>query len=196
MQRPSLRILKTIAIAFVLLWACSEVARAQWTRVNGVPAGASPSTCLLLTDGTVMCQANEGGNGWLRLTPDNTGSYENGNWTSLDNAPEGTDSTNVTEASSKTCAPCLYSPTYYASAVLPDGRVVVIGGEYNVNSTGSNPAWTNIGFLFDPTKPSGSQWSVQLTNPFGYASLGHDTVGCTGDSESVITQTGTMLIDS
>ncbi len=192
MQRRSLRISKTIAIAFVLL--CSEVARAQWTQVNNVPAGTNPSTCLLLTDGTVMCQANEGGNGWLRLTPDNTGSYENGKWTSLDNAPQGTDSTVVTEATPTTCAPCLYSPTYYASAVLPDGRVVVIGGEYNVNSTGSNPAWTNIGFLFDPTKPSGSQWSAQLTNPFGYGTSGSDTVGCTGDSQSVITQTGTMLI--
>lgn len=192
MQRPSLMILKTIAIAFVLL--CSDVARAQWTQVNNVPAGTNPSTCLLLTDGTVMCQAQEGGNGWLRLTPDNTGNYENGIWTSLDNAPQGTDSTNITEATPKTCAPCLYSPTYYASAVLPDGRVVVIGGEYNVNSTGSNPAWTNIGFLFDPTKPSGSQWSTQLTNPFGYGTLGPDTVGCTGDSQSAITQTGTMLI--
>jgi hypothetical protein len=194
MQRPFLRILKTIAIAFVLLWAGSEVAHAQWTQVNGVPAGANPSTCLLLTDGTVMCQANEGGNGWLRLTPDNTGNYENGKWTSLDNAPEGTDSTDVTEATPATCAPCLYSPTYYASAVLPDGRVVVIGGEYNVNSTGSNGALTDIGFLFDPTKPSGSQWSAQLTNPFGYGLFGPDTLGCTGDSESVITQTGTMLI--
>jgi hypothetical protein len=87
MQRPSRRILK--AIAFVLMLACSEVARAQWTQVNNVPAGANPSTCLLLTDGTVMCQAQEGGNGWLRLTPDNTGSYENGKWTSLDNAPQG-----------------------------------------------------------------------------------------------------------
>ena len=94
MQRPSLRILKTIAIAFVLL--CSDVARAQWTQVNNVPTGMNPSTCLLLTDGTVMCQANEGGNGWVRLTPDNTGSYENGKWTALDNAPSGTDSTNVT----------------------------------------------------------------------------------------------------
>ena len=186
------------ALGIVLLFlAGSGVARAQgtWTLVNNVPAGASPSTCLLLTDGTVMCQATEGGNGWLRLTPDNTGSYENGKWTALDNAPLGRDMTNVTEATPATCNPCLYSPTYYASSVLPDGRVVVIGGEYNVNSTGSNEAWTNIGFLFDPTKPPGSQWSPQLTmNLFGYGSVGPDTVGCIGDSQSVITQTGTMLI--
>src|SRR5579871_6276952 len=180
----------------VLLLAFSDVARAQWTKVNNIPSGANPSTCLLLTDGTVMCQANEGGNGWLRLTPDNTGSYENGTWTSLDNAPKGTDSTNVTEATPSTCAPCLYSPTYYASAVLPDGRVVVIGGEYNVNSTGSNPAWTTIGFLFDPTKPAGSQWSSQLTQPFGTFLTGADTGGCIGDATSVITKTGTMLIGS
>jgi hypothetical protein len=186
------------ALGIVLLFlAWSGVARAQgtWTLVNNVPAGANPSTCILLTDATVMCQAQEGGNGWLRLTPDNTGSYENGKWTPLDNAPLGTDSTNITEATPQTCAPCLYSPTYFASAVLPDGRVVVIGGEYNVNSTGTFPAWSNIGFLFDPTKPPGSQWSAQLTNPFGYGiTSSGDTVGCTGDSQSVVTQTGTMLI--
>jgi hypothetical protein len=43
----------------------------------------------MLTDGSVMCQAQEGGNGWLLLTPDNAGSYENGKWTSLDIAPSG-----------------------------------------------------------------------------------------------------------
>jgi len=187
-----------LAATFLLsgLLIGAGLAQAQWTQVNNVPAGTNPSTCLLLTDGTVMCQAQEGGNGWLRLTPDNTGSYENGQWTSLDNAPQGTDSTDVTEATPATCAPCLYSPTYYASAVLPDGRVVVIGGEYNVNSTGSNAAWTNIGFLFDPTKPSGSQWSAQLTAPFGYSFGVPDTVGCIGDAESVITQTGTLLVAS
>ena len=194
------RLVSRHVVLLVFLLAGISVARPQgvWTKVNNVPAGTSPSTCLLLTDGSVMCQATEGGNSWLRLTPDSTGSYENGKWTSLDNAPSGTDSTNITEATPNTCAPCLYSPTYYASSVLPDGRVVVIGGEYNVNSTGSNPAWTNIGFLFDPTKPSGSQWSTQLTNPFGYGTIGTapnvDTVGCTGDSQSVITQAGVMLI--
>jgi Bacterial Ig-like domain (group 3) len=194
MSIQAMKSVTRLGVALFALLGVPGLARAQWTQVNNVPMGTNPSTCLLLTDGTVMCQANEGGNGWLRLTPDNTGSYENGNWTSFDNAPMGTDSTNVTEATPATCAPCAYSPTYYASAVLPDGRVVVIGGEYNLNSTGSNPAWTNIGFLFDPTKPSGSQWSVQLTNPFGYGFTGPDKVGCTGDSQSVITQTGTMLI--
>ena len=194
------------ALGIVLLflaWSCVARAQGTWRQVNNVPAADgtipnNPSTCLLLTDGTVMCQATEGGNGWLRLTPDNTGNYENGTWTPLDNAPLGTDSTNVTEAATPKCNPCLYSPTYYASAVLPDGRVVVIGGEYNVNSTGTKPAWTNIGFLFDPTQPAGSQWSKQLNTPIGYGITGSspnvDTVGCTGDSQSVITQTGTMLI--
>ena len=30
-------------------------------------------------------------------------------------------------------ADTVYSPLYYASAVLPDGRFVMIGGEYNYN---------------------------------------------------------------
>ena len=34
-----------------------------------------------------------------------------------------------------------YAPLYFASAVLPDGRVVMIGGEYQA----FEPAWTNAG---------------------------------------------------
>ena len=178
-------------LLFIASFALPGVARAQWTKVNNIPSGTNISTCLLLTDGTVMCQSNEGSASWLRLTPDDTGSYENGAWTSFDNSPQGTDSTSV----NGTCAPCQWQPTYYASAVLPDGNVVFIGGEYNTNSTGSRPSWTPIGFLFDPTKPSGSQWSAQLTQPTGYVVRGNgDKVGCIGDAQSVITQTGTMLI--
>ncbi len=185
------KLISKFGIALLLILGCSEIAHAQWTQVKNIPSGANPSTCLLLTDGTVLCQANEGGAGWLRLTPDNTGSYENGQWTSFDNAPQGTDSTVVVS----TCAPCQWAPIYYASAVLPDGKVAMIGGEYNTNGTGSRATWTPIGFLFDPTKPSGSQWSAQLTQPFGYSTQSNgDFVGCIGDSQSVITQTGTMLI--
>ncbi|MFI4969230.1 MAG: Ig-like domain repeat protein, partial [Lysobacterales bacterium] len=65
------------------------------------------------------------------------------------------------------------------SSVLPDGRVVVIGGEYNSNGQ----TWTNMGFLYDPTT---NAWSAQLTEPFG--------TGNVGDTQSVVLQNGTMLI--
>src|SRR5438045_4190095 len=84
-----------------------------WTALTnqpGVPVGLP----LLLTDGTVMVQqmTSQGfGTGqWSRLTPDITGSYVNGTWSQLASMPSG------------------YAPLFYASAVLPDGRVVIEGG--------------------------------------------------------------------
>jgi hypothetical protein len=123
-----------------------------------------------------MCQANEVSGSWLRLTPDNTGSYENGVWTSRANTPQGTDTSNFKGA---TCAPCQYAPRYYASAVLRDGKVVVIGGEDNSNGRTE----TDMGFMYDPVTDS---WSTQITEPFG--------VGSVGDSQSVVLADGTMLI--
>src|SRR5690242_16652064 len=82
---------------------------AKWTALKNQPAFAA-STMLLLTDGTVMAQA-EGSKSWSRLTPDSSGSYVNGTWSAL------ADMANTRE--------------YYASAVLADGRVIVGGGEYS-----------------------------------------------------------------
>jgi hypothetical protein len=181
----SLKCVSRLGITLLALLSFSAFTRAQWTKVNNIPASTGPSTCLLLTDGTVMCQATEGGKSWLRLTPDNTGNYENGTWTNLTDAPQGTDNSVISTKPSvtSTCATCQYAPTYYASAVLPDGRVVFIGGEYNTNGN----TWTNIGFLFDPTTNSGAgSWSAQLTEPFGTGNI--------GDSQSALLKNGTMLI--
>ena len=194
MSFQAMKIVCRVAVLLVVVLGYSEVARSQWTRVNNPPSSPSitnPSTCLLLTDGTVMCQADEGSKSWLRLTPDNTGSYENGVWTSLQDAPKGTDGTIIEGVP---CAPCQWAPTYYASAVLPDGRVVFIGGEYNTNSAPMHESWSNIGFLFDPTAKSGQAWSTQLNQPFGVVQANGDTVGSIGDAQSVITQNGTMLV--
>jgi hypothetical protein len=82
----SLKCVSRLGITLLALLSFSAFTRAQWTKVNNIPASTGPSTCLLLTDGTVICQATEGGKSWLRLTPDNTGNYENGTWTSLTDA--------------------------------------------------------------------------------------------------------------
>ena len=63
--------------------------------------------------------------------------------------------------------------------MLADGRVVVVGGEFNSNGN----TWTNIGFMFDPVANS---WSSQLTVPFG--------AGSVGDTQTVILQDGTLLM--
>jgi Bacterial Ig-like domain (group 3) len=117
---------------------------------------------------------------WHRRRPDNTGSYLNGTWDtpSISPMPNGTDSSNV---GGLTCTPCAYGPTYFASQVLPDGRVIVIGGEYNAQD-GNTVVDTDIGFLYDPATDS---WSTQLSEPFG---------ANVGDASSAILESGNMLL--
>jgi hypothetical protein len=159
----------------------SGAAYAQWTGLAD-NFGAHPDTCLLLTDGTVMCHVTSS-NRWRKLTPDAFGSYVNGTWSDIANMPDGTD-TSVANPSpppnvSGPCAPCAYGPLYFASVVMPDGRVVVIGGEYNTNGN----TWTNIGFLYDPVA---NAWSAQLNEPFGTGNI--------GDAQTVILPNGTLLL--
>jgi len=171
---------KTLTLSFfaVVVLGClalAPVARAQWTGLaNAFPSGFA-STCLLLTDGTVMCHEYNT-NRWHRLKPDINGSYQNGSWDvpgfTVADMPNGNDP-------SFGCVNCTYRPLYFASAVLPDGRVVVIGGEYN------NLVFvkTNIGFLYDPVANS---WSQQLTEAFGGGQI--------GDSSGIVLEDGTFLL--
>src|SRR5689334_13794464 len=121
---------RKLAVVLMLL-ALASLAEAQWTVLNNQP-GVPIGTTLLLTDGTVMAQqlTNDGfgTSSWWKLTPDISGSYVNGTWTQLASLPSG------------------YAPLWYASAVLPDGRVLVEGGEYN----GTSKVLTNQGAIYDP----------------------------------------------
>jgi uncharacterized repeat protein (TIGR01451 family) len=168
-------------VALIVLVGWSSVASAQWTALaNPFPSGFA-STCLLLTDGTVMCH-EYGTNRWHRLKPDINGSYQNGSWDvpnfTVAPMPPGNDP-------SFGCTNCTYAPTFFASAVLGDGRVVVIGGEY---IAGFCPppfcgVWTDIGFMYDPVANS---WSAQIAEPFGGGNI--------GDAQSVILPNGRMLM--
>jgi hypothetical protein len=118
-----------------------------WTAVTTAPIGLSNP--LLLTDGIVIAHESESET-WYKLTPDNTGSYAAGTWTQIASLPSG------------------YGPLYFASAVLPDGRVIIQGGEYNKTcTTGGDGIWTNLGAIYDPVAnswtpvypPSGSGWT-------------------------------------
>lgn len=100
------------------------------------------STMILLTDGTVLCQAG-GGNTWSRLTPDAAGDYLAGTWTSI--------------------APMNQTRLYYASAVLADGRLFVAGGEYS--DAGGE---TNTAEIYDPTADT---WTV-IPAPPGWNRIG------------------------
>ena len=130
MRMQSFKIMSRFGIALIVLVGWSGVAHAQWTKVNNAP---NASNCLLLTDGTLMCQQGDESNPWNRLTPDNMGHYDTGTWSALTNMPTG------------------YAPLFYASAVLADGRVVIIGGEYNNGCTNPRPCDVATGVIFDPT---------------------------------------------
>src|SRR4051794_6086039 len=65
-------------LKYICLWLPTH-----WIKVANNP-GINASTMLLLTDGSIMCQAS-GGVAWKRLVPDMNGSYINGTW--LDVAP-------------------------------------------------------------------------------------------------------------
>jgi hypothetical protein len=71
-------------------------------------------TMLLLPDGTVMAANGDTSSNWYRLTPDSSGSFVNGTWSTL--------------------SPMNDSRLYFASDVLPNGNVFVAGGEYGTGT--------------------------------------------------------------
>jgi hypothetical protein len=83
---------------------------------------------------------------WYKLSPDNTGSYQNGTWSKMASMPSG------------------YTPLYFSSQVLPDGHVAVEGGEYLT----CNFAWTNLGALYD----SATDTWTNVPPPTGWTSIG------------------------
>lgn len=142
------------------LVALAGLAHAQtWQPLTNQPSFGA-GTSLLLTDGTVMVQE---GNArvWWKLTPDSTGDYANGTWSKLAPLPSG------------------YSPLYYASAVLPNGQVVVNGGEYN---GGSKPVETNLGAIYNPVT---NKWK-SLAAPSGWSQI--------GDGQSVVLPDGSYML--
>jgi hypothetical protein len=148
-----------VFICIVLLTFASWAGAQTWTPLAHQPSFTA-STALLLTDGTVMVQAQES-SAWWRLTPDKTGNYVNGTWSQLASMPSG------------------YGPLYYASAVLPDGRVVIEGGEYNISG---NAVETTLGAIYNPVSNS---W-LSLTPPSGVSQI--------GDASSVVLPNGTFML--
>lgn len=140
--------------------APSNHASGTWAPlVHSFPGTSFPDTALLLTDGTVImhdgCTQD-----WYKLTPDNTGSYHKGTWTKTASMPSG------------------YTPLYFASQVLPDGRVIVNGGEY----LNCNAVWTKLGALYDPVADS---WT-SVPAPTGWNNI--------GDAQSVILTNGSYML--
>jgi len=143
-----------------------------WNTFNA-PSGVKADTMLLLTDGTVLVHdANRpslgntyGGANWYSLSPDSHGDYRSGTWSSA--------------------LPMSGQRKYFASGVLNDGRVYVVGGEYSdiLGDTDTSTDNDNRGEIFDPV--SGTWSTMNKPTP------GFDFI--LGDCVSIVLEDGRVL---
>jgi hypothetical protein len=117
----------------------------------------------LLTDGTILYQ---GGSliDWYRFTPDRNGSYVNGTFRPAASLPSD------------------YVPYATSGGVLPDGRVLLIGGEYLELRTTLPFDLTNRMAIYDPVA---NTWT-RIKPPAGW--------GFIGDSPWTILADGRLLL--
>ncbi len=151
--------------------AALAATRSAWTPLTNqqsfIDGAANP---ILLTDGSVLVQ-DAGFPDWWKLTPDQSGSYINGTWSQVASTP------------------AFYSPLYHSTAVLPDGRMIIEGGEYllSLDQTQLVPSWTAQGAIYDPVADS---WTM-VAPPTFFPYLG--TEQTIGDAQSVVLADGTFM---
>jgi hypothetical protein len=145
----------------------------SWTPVTHAPPLTGTFAGLgfphLMTDGTVIAQQynNDIGTGLMwKLTPNNAGSYINGTWSQIASLP--------------VISSAQYAPLYHASAVLPDGRLIFMGGQYNGSAL---QVWTNLGAIYNPVTNS---WTSVTAPSFFSPYL--------GDACSVVLANGTFML--
>ncbi len=148
------------------LYTGSSGSASPWTPLQNPPPFGTPGTMLLESNGTVLVH-NEpdnnttgGTNEWWSLTPSANGSYIDGTWSQIASMPAD------------------YTPLYFASAILPDGRMIVEGGEY----IGENAVWSNEGAIYDPVTNS---WA-SVSPPPGWTNI--------GDAASDVLPDGTFML--
>ena len=156
-----MKLLWTLTLAVASLVAGTAFVSAQtWQPLKNQPTFGGVGAMLLLTDGTVMVHREPlDGEKWHKLTPDIHGSYLNGTWSQIASLPSG------------------YSPLFFGSAVLPDGRMVIEGGEF-ING---QHVWSNKGAVYDPLK---DQWTP-IQPPSGWNFI--------GDATATILPDGTLM---
>jgi hypothetical protein len=202
MERIRLKVSQLVAVAVIVAFSWPQLAAAQrltpiphpvgapapagnqaqsrlvnaaspWTPLTNQPSflldgAANP---ILLTDGTVLVQ-DAGFPDWWKLTPDKYGNYVNGTWTQVASLP------------------ATYSPLYHSSAVLPDGRLIIEGGEYllSADQTTLVPSWTAQGAIYDPLA---NTWTPVQPPPF-FTGFGPfpQTIG---DAQNVVLADGTYM---
>ena len=148
------------AQSWIPLANASKRAVGTWQKLANQPTFQT-DTALLLTDATVMVHEYKTPN-WWRLTPTKSGSYVNGTWSSLPSMRSD------------------YCPLYFVSAVLPDGRVLVEGGEYNSCVVDGDES--TLGEIYDPVAKT---WT-DVAPPAGWNKI--------GDSPAVVLPNGTFMM--
>jgi hypothetical protein len=146
-----MNLLRTVVISLCTLLALAGIGAAEnpWTPLNHQP-GVNLGPMIQLRDGRILVHEEQFGNAqaWHILTPDATGSYVNGTWSSGGLLPSG------------------YAPFYFGSQLLLNGRQLVIeGGEYNFGSA----VWTNLGAIGTVVPYGAVTWTAN-SPPTG---LGH-----------------------
>lgn len=131
-----------LSLASTALACVGYSSAASWTPVT--PAPSSIGTMLMLPDGTVMAQGNPFDT-WYRLKPNAQGNYASGTWTAR--------------------APMSMQRLFFASHVLPNGKVWVLGGEYSGPSLSQN--LTNTGEIYDPVANSWAPMAPHPDDQFG-----------------------------
>ena len=178
--------LRSLVIALIVLLAAAGNASAQvtggtWAQLTHEPCSKgqpcfTPDQALLLTDGTVMVQ-NYYGNDWYRLSPDQYGNYANGTWNQIASLPAG------------------YAPFAYGSAVLPNGKVIIEGGEKGIfgpNCQGPRGLATNCGAIYDPVK---NMWTAEPPPDFGDMCGSNGTTWCViAGAPTVVLPDGTFMM--
>jgi hypothetical protein len=143
MSRRFARLTAVRVVFFGAVLTAQSALAQSWTPLVRL-SPSFPNSMRLLTDGSVMvqaCNTNPTCNQWMRLSPSALGSYSNGTW-------------------STTIAPMGLQRLYYASHVLQDGRVWILGGEYSGASLTQNV--TNTGEIYDPVADA---WSAIAPHP-------------------------------
>jgi hypothetical protein len=163
--RRNMKLLRMLGITLLVGATVTSAAAQSWQRTTNNPP-ANLGAMLLLTDGTVIAHNENDQNGnvatlhWYKLTPDINGSYVNGTWTQIADLPTG------------------YGPLFFGSAVLPDGRVIVEGGEYNQYGNG----FTKLGAIYDPVA---NTWT-SVNPPSGWGNI--------GDASTAVLSNGTLML--
>ena len=162
---------KSLFLACALLAGTSLGAMAQTvTALTNGPPYDGVIYGFQLTDGSLLLQ---GGllQDWYRFRPDKTGSYVNGTFYLAASLPPN------------------YVPYATSGGVLPDGRVLLIGGEYTMSKAVTNNEYnlvfdlTNKMAIYDPKKDTWtmvqppSNWEFIGDSPWSFDANGHLLLG-------------------